>query len=57
MEQRMVKRSIADSVNYWKEYEKTKNKEFIDFSKNPKKQKEFFNLVLAIKKRSCDATS
>jgi hypothetical protein len=48
---------LKDSVNYWKEYEKTKNKEFIDFSKNPKKQKEFFNLVLAIKKRSCDATS
>lgn len=44
-----------DSVNYWKEYEKTKNKEFIDFKTNPLIEKEFLNLVLAIKKRSHDA--
>lgn len=49
--------SWQDNVNYWKEYEKAKNKEFVNFSKNPKIQKEFFNLVLAIKKRTCDAAN
>ena len=52
MEQRMVKCCIADSVNYWKEYEKTKNKESIDFSKNPKMKTKFLNLVKTIKNRS-----
>lgn len=48
----MVKYCIADSVNYWKEYEKNKNKEFIDFSKNPQVETKFLNLVETIRNRS-----
>lgn len=48
----MVKCCIADSVNYWKEYERTKDKEFIDFSKNPEAETKFLNLVKTIKNRS-----
>ena len=40
-----------DSVNYWKEYEKTKNKEFINFEKQPEIKKKFLKLVFEIKKR------
>lgn len=48
----MAECCIADSVNYWKEYEKTKNKEFIDFSKNPEMEIKFLNLVKSIRNRS-----
>lgn len=44
--------SWQDNVNYWKEYEKAKNKEFIDFSKNPEMKTKFLNLVKTIKNRS-----
>lgn len=45
----MIKCCIADSVNYWKEYEKTKNKEIIDFSKNKEMERKFLKLVEKLK--------
>lgn len=40
---------IADEINLWKSYEATKDKNFIDFSKNPKIEKEFIKLVAKLK--------
>lgn len=42
---------IQDSINYWKMYERTKNKDFINFDKQPEMKKKFIKLVLDIKKK------
>lgn len=40
-----------DEVLKWIRYEQTKNKDFIDFSKNPKIKKRFENLVKTMSER------
>jgi hypothetical protein len=48
----MAKCSLEDNLNFWRNYEKSKDKIFIDFNKNPKMEAKFLELVETIKKRS-----
>ena len=50
----MVKCSLRDNINFWRSYEKTKNKEIIDFSKKPEIKQKFDNLIKTMKKRLLD---
>lgn len=45
-----------DEVLKWIRYEQTKDKNFIDFSKNPKVKEKFENLVKSMKQRLADET-
>ena len=47
----------ADSVNYWKAYEATKNKNFIDFRKNKEAEKKFIELIKKLKQGFIDGCS
>lgn len=44
-------RYIQDDINFWKMYERTKDKEFINFEKQPEIKKKFLKLVFEIKKK------
>lgn len=42
---------IQDNINFWKMYERTKDKELINFEKQPEMKKKFLKLVFEIKKK------
>lgn len=44
-----------DEVNYWRVYEQTKDKEFINFDKNPEVKERFLLLMVKIKSRCVNA--
>lgn len=47
-------RFIEDEINHWREYEKTKNKDVFDFSKNKEVESLFIKVVAKLSRCTND---